>query len=502
MIARIGQFFVKEPGSHDSLHGASLGPYPRDHSPAVAATGWIVYLAGMVLRRCADARIRLGSGRSVETEGRGSLVGNCERSEAGSARMIPIAILLLLGIAGAIWLLFGPHRRFPDRFVEEAARLGLRIEGGNQERGWFSSTIRSARLSLQGAADITADIGRIDFQHWPFVAPRVTVRRVHFHLRGEPVALLETVALALRTKLAPFAVREIDVSYEHRVLGNIHFAGVTLAPGDSLLALQAGRAQVGDFVWSDVALAFERHKDMFVVAWGTEAAGARVQLSCFPSVGGTSRLILNLLHQAARPLVDRLGWKLGGDFDSVWVAGSISLDIPDDPAHPPHGQVQLILDHWPTGAPPSAEPLLGSTLSLLSNVVSAGDASRWELPRLEVTMPVFALVGKGSVKLDRDKRLIIEAEGERTCKQLRALLPPSPQLESVQRFLDRQPAKAAVSVQDPAPHAQLRVRWDTGAGTGFLSRPDWSFKPGCGLDPWPSASASDPADEQPKPSMK
>jgi hypothetical protein len=213
-------------------------------------------------------------------------------------------------------------------------------------------------------------------------------------------------------------------------------------------------------------------------------------------------LILNLLQQAARPLVGRLGWELGSDFDAAWAAGTISLDIPDDPAQPPRGQVQLILDRWPTDAPPSAEPLLGSTFSLLSNVVPIANSPGWELPRVEVTMPVFALVGKGSLRLDRDKRLIIEAEGGRTCKQLRSFLPPSPQLEIVQHFLDRQLAKGAFAPWDPATHAQLRVRWNTGAGTNFPSRPDWHFEPGCGLDPWPSDSTSDPAGGQPKPSMR
>jgi hypothetical protein len=410
--------------------------------------------------------------------------------------------LLLLGIAGAIWLLVGPHRRFPERFVEEAARQGLRLEGGQHERGWFSSTREGAKLSLRGAAGVTVEIGRIDFQHWPFVSPRVTVRDVHVRLQGEPVALLGAVIAALRAKLAPLVARELDVTYEHRVLGRIHLAGVTLQPRDSSLALQARRVQAGDFVWSDVALAFEQSQDMFVVGWGTEAAGARVQLSCFPSAGGTSRLILSLLHQAARPLLGRLGWELGGDFDAAWVAGTISLDIPDDPAQPPRGQVQLILDRWPTNAPPSAEPLLGSTFSLLSNVVPAGSGFRWELPRVEITMPVFALVGKGSMQLGRDKRLVLEAEGERTCKQLRALLPPSPQLESVRRFLDGQPAKPAASAQRPAPGAHLRARLDTGARSVSPHRPEWRFEPGCGLDPWSSNGSPAPTSEPHKPSMR
>jgi hypothetical protein len=122
-----------------------------------------------------------------------------------------------------------------------------------------------------------------------------------------------------------------------------------------------------------------------------------------------------------------------------------------------------------------------STFSLLSSVVPAEDGVGFELPRVEVTMPVFSLVGRGKVQFVSNRRVVLEAEGERTCKQLRALMPPSPQRDDVQRFLDRQPAKAPAKA--PSPHAGLRVQWDSGSP----ARPQWRIEPGCGLAPWPAA---------------
>jgi hypothetical protein len=448
---------------------------------AVAALGWIVYLAFMALRSCSGARDPGSLGRLVEKH-RSRGTGRAT-PETGSARLIPVALLLLLVVAGAFLLLVGPHRRFPERIVRLGAKHGLRLAGGSLEPGVFSSTLTGARLSLEDAPMITVDIGRIDFLHRPFAAPRVTVQGAHAHLRGEPVALLMAITTALQVQLAPIVAPDLQISYEHRVLGTIRFVGVRLGVQESSLALRARRVQAGDLVWSDVALSFEPRKDMFVVGWGPKAKAARLQLSCFPSAGGTSRLLLNLLHQPTRPLLGRLGWAAGDDFDAARVGGALSLDVPDDPAQPPRGQVQLILDRWPLGAPASTGPLFGSSFSLLSSVVPAADGAQWELPRVEVTMSVFSLVGKGSVQLGRDQRVVLEAEGERTCKELRALLPASAQLESVRRFLDRQPAQASASAKR-LPHAQLRVRWDTGAGRGPAARPAWGFEPGCGLASW------------------
>ena len=44
-------------------------------------------------------------------------------------------------------LVAGPHRRFIDHFVKEAAAQGWLLEGGHMQRGSFTSTIVGATLS-------------------------------------------------------------------------------------------------------------------------------------------------------------------------------------------------------------------------------------------------------------------------------------------------------------------------------------------------------------------
>jgi hypothetical protein len=163
------------------------------------------------------------------------------------------------------------------------------------------------------------------------------------------------------------------------------------------------------------------------------------------------------------------------------VAGGISLEVPDDPAEPPHGRVQLVLDGWPLGAPAGSQALLGGTLSILSNLVPAADGSRWELPRVEITMPVFSLVGKGYLGLGRRPALALVAQGERSCRELRALLPPSAEREVVEHFLAAPSAPSRRLAVTPPP-ARLALEVRAGAGAGYRS--EWDYRPACGLAPW------------------
>jgi len=250
--------------------------------------------------------------------------------------------------------------------------------------------------------------------------------------------------------------------------------------------MEAARAQVGDLSWRDVRLFFEQRKDTSVIGFGAAPGQECARLACFPSTAGTARWIFDLPHVAARPLLGQLGRDLGDEFDAAQVSGSVSLDIPEDEAQPVNGRVQLVFDHWPLFAPVEAEPLLGGTFSVLSNLVASADGLRWELPRVELTMPVFSLSGKGSLQLGRDKRFALHVEGERTCRQLRALLPPSQQLDTLRKWLDH-PSRAA-AVLGKKPGAGLGLRWEAVAGNGFSPHPELRFSAGCGLAPWPTGS--------------
>jgi hypothetical protein len=272
-----------------------------------------------------------------------------------------IALVLTLGIAGAGWGLVGSGRRVSERLLNEAAEQGWLLEAGSRDLGLLSSSIRNARFSWRNASGVAADIERIDIRHWPWRPPRVTAFNLHARLRGELVPVLRSLSAAARWKDAPVVVGPVEVTYDHRVLGTVELAGVTLGPAGESTVLQAERVRVGQQDWPAVTLAFEPHKEMFVIAAGDSVAKARVQLSCFPSSEGKARWLLDVLHQPARPLASRVGWELGSDFEAARVAGSVSLDIPDNAAERVQGRMQLVVDGWPTLAPASATPWLGNT---------------------------------------------------------------------------------------------------------------------------------------------
>jgi hypothetical protein len=399
------------------------------------------------------------------------------QARARAGQRLSIALVLMVGTAGTGGLVIGLNRHAPERLIKEAAEQGWLLQGGRQDSGLLCSTIRDARLTWRNASDVSADIGRIEVQHWPWLPPRVTVFDIHVRLRGETGTVLRAISAAVQWGNPPVVVGPVDVTYDHRVLGAVELEGVMVRSAGTPLVLQAERFHVGRHDWRAVTLAFEPHKETFVIAPGDSVANARVQLSCFPSFGGRSRWLLDVHHQAARPLASRVGWELGSEFEASWIAGSVSLDIPDDAAEPVRGRMQFVLDGWPTGAPASATPLLGNTLSLLSNLVPATDGPGWELPRVELTMPVFKLAGKGHVKLGEHPHFSLEAKGERTCQQLRELLPPSEERERVEQFLDRRHGHAGQTA--PSDQARLGVRWDHAAGSDLL--PQWQFEPGCGL---------------------
>lgn len=402
-------------------------------------------------------------------------------------RRLGLLLAFLLVVAAGAWLGYGPHRRFPARFLAAAAARGLVCEGGTYELGLFHSSLRGARITLRGNPGVMVDIGRIEFAHWPLSEPRVSLEQAAVHLRGEVVDLLDAVVKAWPPPEWKLAYRSLEVSYEHRLLGQVRLSGASLVRRESGFALEAARAQVGGFTWQDVRVFFEKRKAMYLVSFGTEPGQARVQLSCFPSTAGMSRFILDVPHGPARPLLASLGSELGDEFAAALAAGTLSLDLPDDRTEPVRGRVQVVLDRWPLFAPAEAEPLLGGTLSLIANVVAAADGARWELPHALLTMPVFALAGKGSLELGPRQRLVLEVEGERTCRQLRGFLPPSRELESVRQFLDGPKGKAIVGGKTPSPAARLWLRWNTGSGAGPTLRPAWRFEPACGLEAWPEA---------------
>jgi hypothetical protein len=397
--------------------------------------------------------------------------------KANLTRRLGLVLALLLSTVAIAWLTYGPHRGVPRRLLAEGEKHGWVLKAGSQQSGPLSTTLHDVKVSLRTNPHLTVEIGHLDIKHWPFMTPQASIAGVSAHLRGDPVVHLETVANAWFSPRATLAIGPVEMTYEHRPLGKLHLSGVELERHGDALEIKAAQARLGDAAWRNVGLSLERRKGAAIILFGGQADQKGIELDCFPSQGGTARWLLDVPHGPVRPWLQRLGLDLGDDFAAARAAGSLSLDIPDEETRPVHGRVQLVIDDWPLFAPADAEPMLGRSFSLLSNVVASADGLAWELPRVELTMPVFSLVGKGSLRLGRDKRLVLDVQGERTCRLLRGLLPPSRPLDQVRQFL-------AGKAQDQS--AKLAIGWDTASPKG-LFRPTLHFVPGCGLGPWSSA---------------
>jgi len=384
---------------------------------------------------------------------------------------------LLVSASVAVWGFARFSRQFSERFEEEARRRGWRVEGGVTERTRFSLTRRGASLSLRGAPGVRAWVDRIEIKTGPFASPSVTIGRLRAELRGEPGALLDAILAALPNGESGLVPARLDIDYRHPRLGAVKFEEVTIAARGTGFVLRARRAEAGGRTFPAVALSVERRKDMLLVAVGESATESRLQLSCFPAQDGSTRWLVSVLHQELRPLADALGWNLGADFDATKVAGAFTLELPESPNAAVEGRLSLVFDSWPMAAPAEAEPMLGTTVSFLSNVVFDGDLSSGRMPRLEIKLPVFSLVGAGQVKLAPSLRL--EAEGERTCAELAALVPPS-EARELAKHASAHHQGGAVG-DGSALRARLAVRVDTQGSPGQTG---WIFEPGCGLPAW------------------
>jgi hypothetical protein len=379
-------------------------------------------------------------------------------------------LFLLIAVAAVTWL--GASDRLSERLAADAAGRGLVLEGGTSERGLFSLVRQEVKLSLATVAGVRATIDRIELVKLPFAAPRMNLGHVRVELRGEPAVLLHALLAALRGD-DPAPAR-LDIDYQHPRLGTIRFQEVKVESRGTWFVLRARKAEAAGRSLGEVVLSVERRKDMLLVAAGDSPAESRLQLSCFPQQQGASRWLLSILHQPLRPLANGIGWNLGDDFEPTQIAGALTLDLPEAESASINGRVSLVFDRWPMAAPPEAEPLLGATLSFLSNIVFSLDLSHGQLPRLEIKTPVFSLVGTGRAGFS--PTLSIEAAGQRTCREIKAFLPPSNAREKVERFL----GERANAPEDAGARLGLRLE----AGGQRVQGAIWSFTPGCGLSAW------------------
>jgi hypothetical protein len=399
------------------------------------------------------------------------------RLEHGQGRWGRWAALAGVIALMAVSLAVGPHRRTVEHLGQMVAREGWQLQAASEDRGLVTTVLREARLSWRQAPGIVIEVGRVEIRHWPWLRPRVKISNLRGDFHGDVTTILQAVAkLATWGTARAIEVPAAEATFQHPAIGRLVMSGIRLiSQTGAAAALDVDHVRIGNRAWRSVELAVERHKDMFVIGWGAAAAGARIQLSCFPSSEGKSRWLLNVPHQGVCPLAARIGWQLGPDFEAARIAGALSLDIPDplslDAVQPVRGRVQLVLDGWPARGPASTTPLVGSTLSLVSNLVPAANGTGWDLPRVELSTPVFDVFGPGQVDLSSVPRFALEATGERTCQQLRALLPPSSERDRIDAFLAGRRDNASKNSR-----VRLDVVWRAS------EPPVWRLEGGCGLE--------------------
>lgn len=377
----------------------------------------------------------------------------------------------------AVVTMVGFNRRraaqIAKQLTETAVRDGWFFRAAAERSGPFSTVLRDVRLTWQKDQGIGFEGGRMELRRILWRSPTVRLSGLRGELRGGPTASLRALgALATWSAANAIDLSVTEAMYHDPVLGTVVLSGVSLLSRGSGSVLVADRVRIGSRSWRSVRLAFERHNDMFRIGWGDSVAESLVQLSCFPPSDGKVRWIVDVRHQSVRPLAARIGWPLGPDFESARIAGALSLDISDAVDEPANGRAQLVLDNWPSESRMEASPIIGSPLALVSNLVRATNGSEWVLPRLTLSTPVFDLVGKGTLGLSEGLRIDAEATGQRTCPQLRGLLPRSPERDRVEEFLAGENEKGRPSNSS---HAQLDLVWRDS------ERPRWRFDGGCGL---------------------
>jgi hypothetical protein len=394
---------------------------------------------------------------------------------------------LVLGgslLAIVVSVLGRPRLRGLDHLLAEATSRGWVVEVPRRKTGLFSSALLDARVSHPQYPGLTAEISKIEAHRWPWGRQPITVAGVRAHLAGDPAPVVRAIA-TLAGLGNEVTVSDVHAVYAHRAVGSVDLSGLTGHFGGAALLVEAATVRMGPHAWQSVKLAVEPRGETAVITPGDDVANARVQLSCFPSSGGASRWLLDLSHQPARPLANRAGWDLGPAFDATQVAGSLSLDIPDAPGDAVRGRLQLVLDRLPSGTPPEAESIMGETMALLSNVVPSPEGAGWDLPRVELTNLAFKLVGKGHVDLGAKAGLTLAADGRRTCRQLRSLVPPSTERERVAGYLAAHDGTAASAEND---EIRLWLQWNSTSGAATF--PVWSLEDGCGLAGWTTAAPS------------
>jgi len=397
-------------------------------------------------------------------------------------RVITVGLLLgIVGLGAGLWKL--STRRKPLVLLQQrAAQAGVVLDFGTVERGWFSATARQARLRISDGISISAESLRCTAPLFREAA--VVFDGVHFTFRGSPTKLFEELSNISQWQGLRVYFNHVSVDYECRPFGRITLKDVIVERTGSGYRLRAGELSLGPKRWQAVTLSIEKPKTVLTIGIGGQVANsARIDLRYIPTPGVASEWVLDIASQPLAPLIESFGIDPGAKFDTSRIVGNVSMIVPDDPQRKTRGNLALLVDGCPKPSWSDSTALIGATGSLAARIEPAADRSSWDLPDVEVTLPLFSLTGTGKITFGEHSRLTIDVSGTRNCAQLRAHLPPSSYLELVKSNIETSHANRAAGLSGDLAAASVELRLQMVLDDSPLGKHNvaWHLSSGCGL---------------------
>lgn len=324
---------------------------------------------------------------------------------------------------------FGPARDTAEGLVY--ARSTFRLEGEESVRGAIESVV--VKSPLLGT-------------------PSIELRGVTLELTGDPIAHFAVLQSMVGPLPSGLQLPPLDVKYTHPAIGALWLRGVKAEHRADGLQLASREVTLLDQTWRGVSAHLVQRGDFLEMNLGFyPGEPAKYQLVYYDSPSQGRVLTLRILHQPLKDALAAIGWQPSSNLAETQVVGSMTLAI-----HPgesvPRGSLQLTFDNWPKPPWQEADALLGRSASILARIATFERPFDFKLPYVESTLPLFSLLGSGSLKLFRkDAQLLLDLDGTQNCFKFSRNVEPS-------SYQERTRGVAASSKEETTLHVQLSAQ--------------------------------------------
>lgn len=390
-----------------------------------------------------------------------------------------VGSVVVLGTALIVTLIAGYRAQLGavERVQSLAREQGVRLEYADATRYPFMTLLRQVTVQSKQAASAQVSIDVLTIRSTFNGSFKVSAGDCHVVLSGDPASVFDRLLQQSKSPLAEISWGRVDVEYSQRLFGKLTLHRVYVERKQDALVVRTDEVALGAARWQNALFSLRRRNQMIEVGLANESpSDAQAQLGYFPSSRGLSQWTLSLKHQPARSLASSLGWELGEEFEATRVAGTLSFVVPEDPARPFRGLLQLVIDRWVHPKWPDGEAFLGNTASFLARIVPSEDPSHWDLKHVDVSLSIFSMIGSGRVSFGPEPRLDFDVRGTRTCAQIQGNTAPSRYLDQVNAYLDS-------SAEDPTRRRSesAAMRLQVSAERAGKRNVAWQLEQGCGL---------------------